>query len=81
MSGTVAGGIKAREIFYEKYGRDYFKNIGRKGGEVCNPYKGFGSSQERAKRAGSIGGKLSGKCVKLRKTVRKFSTYSKHIQI
>ena len=59
MSGTVAGGIKTREIFYEKYGRDYFKNIGRKGGEVCNPYKGFGSSQERAKRAGSIGGKLS----------------------
>ena len=59
MSGTVAGGMKAKESFYEKYGRDYFKNIGRKGGEVCNPYKGFGSSQERAKRAGSIGGKLS----------------------
>ena len=59
MSGTVAGGIKAREIFYEKYGRDYFKNIGRKGGEACNPYKGCGRSQERAKRAGSIGGKLS----------------------
>ena len=59
MSGTVAGGMKAREIFYEKYGRDYFKNIGRKGGEVCNPYKGYGSSQERAKRAGSIGGKIS----------------------
>ena len=59
MSGTVAGGMKAKESCYEKYGRDYFKNIGRKGGEVCNPYKGFGSAQERAKRAGSIGGKLS----------------------
>lgn len=56
MSGTVAGGMKAREIFYEKYGRDYFKNIGRKGGEVCNPYKGFGSSPERAKKCGAIGG-------------------------
>ena len=59
MSGTVAGGMKAREVFYEKYGRDYFKNIGKRGGEVCNPYKGFGSSPERAKEAGRIGGKLS----------------------
>lgn len=59
MSGTVAGGIKTREIFYEKYGRDYFKTIGRKGGKACNPYKGFGSSPERAMEAGRIGGKIS----------------------
>ena len=59
MSGTVAGGIKTREIFYEKYGRDYFKNIGRKGGKACNPYKGFGSSPERAMEAGRKGGKIS----------------------
>ena len=68
MSGTVAGGIKTRENLYEKYGRDYFRNIGRKGGKACNPYKGFGSSQERAKRAGSIGGKIS-KRGKARKNV------------
>lgn len=59
MSGTVAGGIKTREIFYEKYGRDYFKTIGRKGGKACNPYKGFGSCPERAMEAGRKGGKIS----------------------
>ena len=58
MSGTVAGGIKTREIFYEKYGRDYFKNIGKIGGRNGH-VKGFAVNPELAKRAGSIGGKLS----------------------
>lgn len=45
-----------KKTIIERYGSDYFKNMGRKGGKACNPYKGFGSSPERAKEAGRIGG-------------------------
>jgi hypothetical protein len=32
MAGTKAGGIKARETNYLKYGADFYKRIGAKGG-------------------------------------------------
>lgn len=59
MSGTVAGGLKTKKTISERYGSDWYKKIGKLGGKACNPYKGFGSSQERAKEAGRIGGKIS----------------------
>lgn len=58
MSGSRAGGLKASETNKQKYGKDFYKNIGRKGGKACVP-KGFAVNPELAKRAGSIGGKLS----------------------
>lgn len=32
MSGTVAGGKKAAATNYEKYGRNFYRKIGRRGG-------------------------------------------------
>ena len=32
MSGTVAGGKKAAATNYEKYGRNFYREIGRRGG-------------------------------------------------
>ena len=58
MSGSRAGGLKASETNKQKYGREFYANIGRKGGKACVP-KGFAVNPELAKRAGSIGGKLS----------------------
>ena len=34
MAGTKIGGIKAKEANLAKYSKDYYKNIGRKGGVV-----------------------------------------------
>ena len=58
MSGSRAGGLKTAETNKQKYGREFYQNIGRKGGKACVP-KGFAVNPELAKRAGSIGGKLS----------------------
>ena len=33
MAGTKAGGLKAREANYKNFGKDYYRNIGRKGGQ------------------------------------------------
>ena len=58
MSGSRSGGLKASETNKKKYGKDFYKNIGRKGGKACVP-KGFAANLELAKRAGSKGGKIS----------------------
>lgn len=58
MSGTVAGGLKTKKTIIERYGSDWYKKIGKIGGKACVP-KGFAVNPELAKRAGSIGGKLS----------------------
>lgn len=67
MAGTKTGGEKARQTLRERYGADYFANIGRKGGE--NGHTGGFASEikgsdgltglERAKKWGAIGGKIS----------------------
>lgn len=71
MSGTKAGGLKARERNLEKYGPDFYKRIGSKGGKSGKGpgYKGgFASSEvgddgltgkQRAKIAGAKGGRIS----------------------
>ena len=58
MAGTRAGGLKTRETMYQKHGKDFYKEIGRKGGQNGHT-GGFASSQELAKRAGAKGGKIS----------------------
>ena len=67
MSGTIAGGVKAAKTNKEKYGDDFYRNIGRKGGNK-NGLGGFGSlevgedgltGKERARLAGAKGGRIS----------------------
>lgn len=58
MAGTKAGGQKARETNYAKYGSDFYRNIGRIGGRNGHT-GGFASNPELAKIAGSKGGKIS----------------------
>lgn len=58
MSGTKAGGIKGRNRIYEKYGKDFYKEIGRKGGKKGNT-GGFYANPELAVIAGRKGGAIS----------------------
>lgn len=58
MSGTKAGGIKTRETMYKKHGKDFYREIGRIGGQNGHT-GGFAANRELAKIAGSKGGKIS----------------------
>ena len=64
MSGTIAAGKKAAKTNKEKHGKDFYANIGRKGGKASGT-GGFASNKigkdgltglERAKLAGQKGG-------------------------
>jgi len=67
MAGTHEGGQRARETNRKKYGRDFYAEIGRKGGR--NGHTGGFASEaigkdgltgsERAKVAGAKGGRKS----------------------
>lgn len=62
MSGTKVGGIKARDKNYKHHGKDFYKNIGAKGGRAGRGpgYNGgFAANHERAVAAGRKGGRLS----------------------
>jgi general stress protein YciG len=65
MAGTYAGAIKARDTNYEKHGKDFYKNIGSKGGKKGHT-GGFFANRELAKKAGQKGGSISkrGKAIK-----------------
>ncbi len=66
MSGTKAGAKKAAETNKKRHGKDFYAQIGRKGGQ--NGHTGGWASEtvgkdgltgyERAKKWGAIGGKL-----------------------
>ena len=58
MSGTKAGGQKAKETMYKKYGKDWFKKIGAIGGHNGHT-GGFAQDPKLAKLAGIKGGKKS----------------------
>lgn len=59
MSGSRLGGLKAAETNKQKYGREFYQNIGRKGGKACVP-KGFALMDiEKIKNAGRKGGTIS----------------------
>lgn len=67
MAGTKAGAKKARATVKERYGDDFYANIGRKGGQNSNN-GGFASDvvgkdgltgRERASVAGKKGGAIS----------------------
>lgn len=58
MAGTTHGGKLAAKRNYEKYGRDFYKSIGAKGGKNGRT-GGFYNNPELASRAGAIGGRIS----------------------
>lgn len=58
MSGTKAGGLKSAETNRKKYGEDFYREIGRKGGRNGHT-GGFAANHELAIRAGTIGGRKS----------------------
>ena len=48
---------KAKQTIEEKYGKDYYRRIGKKGGSVCGE-KGFAVNPELAKAAGIKSGEV-----------------------
>ena len=58
MAGTKAGGQKAANTNKAKYGKDFYAEIGRKGGRNGHT-GGFAANPELAKIAGAKGGRIS----------------------
>lgn len=58
MAGTKAGSLKAKQTIYKKYGKDFYANIGRKGG-ANGRTGGFYGDPARARALGRIGGSRS----------------------
>jgi general stress protein YciG len=58
MAGTRAGGKKAALTNKERYGDNFYSDIGHKGGKNGHT-GGFASNPELARLAGAIGGKKS----------------------
>lgn len=66
MAGTRSGGIKARNTTYSKFGKNFYKNIGKMashpgtGGFASEKVGKDGlTGRERAKKYGAIGGRIS----------------------
>lgn len=58
MSGTVEGGKKAAETNKERYGTEFYRTIGAKGGRNGTT-GGFYANRELARIAGAKGGRMS----------------------
>ena len=58
MAGTKAGGLKASATNKAKYGEDFYKRQGAKGGRLGHT-GGFASNPTLAKLAGAMGGRRS----------------------
>ena len=58
MAGNTEGGKKAAATNKEKYGKDFYAEIGRKGGRNGHT-GGFAANPELARIAGRKGGRIS----------------------
>ena len=58
MPGTKAGGLKARQTNLKKYGKEFYRIIGSKGGQNGHT-GGFAARPELARIAGTKGGRIS----------------------
>ena len=63
MSGTKNGGLKAAATNRKRYGKNFYKNIGAKGGRLGTT-GGFAANPALAKVAGAKGGRISRRCSK-----------------
>ena len=60
MSGTKAGGMKAAKTIKQQFGKEFYQNIGRKGGLKRGIAKGFAlMTPEKRAECGRIGGMIS----------------------
>lgn len=77
MAGTREGGIKAAKTNMIKHGKNFYAEIGAKGG--ANGHTGgFASNKELARTAGAKGGKISKRGKNLQKKLDEiFSPYIK----
>ena len=90
MSGTIAGGKKAYKTNIKRHGKNYYANIGRKGGKASGN-GGFASNKvgadgltgaERAKIAGRKGGlKSKRKPASIKDITQKVQAASKLAQV
>lgn len=60
MSGTRAGGVRAAATNKLRYGPNYYRQLGKKGGEVSRG-GGFAANSQLARTAGRMGGQVSRK--------------------
>lgn len=74
MTGTRAGGLKTTKTIKKKYGDDFFRKQGRKGGKLSRT-GGFAKNRDIARTAGAIGGKLGKPGYKLIKATSKTLKY------
>ncbi|OYW42920.1 hypothetical protein B7Z28_01160 [Candidatus Saccharibacteria bacterium 32-45-3] len=58
MAGTKAGGMKAAATNKTRHGKDFYAQIGKKGGENGHT-GGFAANRELARIAGAKGGRIS----------------------
>lgn len=58
MAGTKEGGLQAAKTNKKKYGEDFYKIIGKKGGHLGTG-GGFAKDPEMASLAGRLGGLIS----------------------
>lgn len=49
MTGTIEGGKNASRTNRARYGEDFYVHMGRLGGRVKNPLKGFGTDKRSIK--------------------------------
>lgn len=63
MAGTKAGGVKAAATNKAKYGEDFYRELGRKGGRNGHT-GGFAANPELAREAGRKGKTENGTFVK-----------------
>lgn len=67
MAGTKAGGAKAAITNNQRYGKDFYPKIGKKGADAWNKRnkkgiakpRGFAANPELASKAGRVGGTIS----------------------
>ena len=60
MSGSLAGGKKAAQTNKDRFGEDFYKKIGSKGGSVVHPdTRPFAKNRDLARKAGAMGGRKS----------------------
>lgn len=64
MAGTKDGGAKAAETNKKRYGKDFYKRIGKAGGEKGTT-GGFYANRELARIAGAKGGRISRRTAKV----------------
>ena len=58
MPGTKAGGLKAKKTNLERHGDDFYRKIGKKGGQNGHT-GGFAANPALARIAGAKGGRIS----------------------